>query len=379
MNPTNDIKSQYEKELIYQEINSNKRTLKGIVWFLLAMGFVWLLTFIRFFDVSLQMVSITLCITALLFLTPLIMLFKGTYDKPWVKYFLLFIICVAAGSIFTFLSFHATLIFVIPLLFAIQYRKRRIIWYAYGVNIVTMLISSLLSFYHGLCDLNLLFESRYIRNWYLDAMANGPFNLPLNSNPVFIIIVFEVFPRSIILLVFSIMMQYTVVSSADDAVRIARLTYLKETDTKTKVFNKNKYIEMTSEYYPKIARIAVLFWDMNDLKKINDTYGHAMGDYAIDTLSHVLHSFATERCRIYRIGGDEFVMIIDNPLENEAENMIGKIKELLSNANKDKSVLVQSAVGVAYGAGKDILTVVENADNHMYEDKKICKEKNVSC
>ena len=71
--------------------------------------------------------------------------------------------------------------------------------------------------------------------------------------------------------------------------------------------------------------------------------------------------------------------IEETVLENEAENMIDKIKEMLSSANKDKSVLVQSAVGVAYGAGKDILTVVENADNHMYEDKKICKEKNVSC
>lgn len=118
-----------------------------------------------------------------------------------------------------------------------------------------MLISSLISFYYGICDLNLLLGYQNTRSWYMDRVVENALNIPLNSNLVFIIIVFEVFPRSIILFVFSVMMQYTIVSSNEDAYRIAQLTYFKKTDTKTRVFNKNKYEEMVADYYPKIERI----------------------------------------------------------------------------------------------------------------------------
>ena len=180
-----DFKEQYLQELDYQEIKSNKHTLKGFCWFLLAVAFIWLLT---------------------------------------------------------------VLAYVVPLLFAVQYRRRSTIWFAYAVNTVTMLVSSLVSFYYGICDLNLLLQSQHVRSYYLEIITEGALNIPFNENPVFIIIVFEVFPRSIILFVFSIMMQYTVVSSSEDAYRIAQLTYLKGTDTKTKVFNKNKYVEMVADF-----------------------------------------------------------------------------------------------------------------------------------
>ena len=160
-----DFKEQYLQELDYQEIKSNKHTLKGFCWFLLAVAFIWLLT---------------------------------------------------------------VLAYVVPLLFAVQYRRRSTIWFAYAVNTVTMLVSSLVSFYYGICDLNLLLQSQHVRSYYLEIITEGALNIPFNENPVFIIIVFEVFPRSIILFVFSIMMQYTVVSSSEDAYRIAQLTYLKD-------------------------------------------------------------------------------------------------------------------------------------------------------
>lgn len=52
---------------------------------------------------------------------------------------------------------------------------------------------------------------------------------------------------------------------------------MKGTDAKTKVFNQNKYEEMAAEYYPTIEEISVLFWDLNNLKMINDRLGHSMG------------------------------------------------------------------------------------------------------
>lgn len=175
-------------------------------------------------------------------------------------------------------------------------------------------------------------------------------------------------------MVFSIMMQYMVVSSNEDAYRIAQLTYLKGTDTKTKVFNKNKYMEMVEDYYPGIEQISVLFWDLNNLKLINDRFGHSVGDLAIEKLSSALASHASNRCRVYRIGGDEFLMIIDDPKKDESEKMIQSVQEKLESEHADHEVKVSSAVGVALGSGADILDVVKDADSRMYENKKRSKE-----
>jgi diguanylate cyclase (GGDEF)-like protein len=240
-----------------------------------------------------------------------------------------------------------------------------------------MLISSLISFYHGLCDLNLLFQAQHVRSYYLDVLEQGAWNISLNANPSFVIIVFEVFPRSIILLVFTIMMQYTVISSSSDALRIAQLTYLKETDLKTKVYNKTKYQEMIADYYPQIENIAVIFWDLNGLKQINDKYGHAMGDMAISKLSSVLYPYTNDSCRVYRVGGDEFIMILDNPKADDAQRIIKSITQELKASNADSQIEISSAVGHAQGSGKDVLSIVESADASMYENKRYFKEHKV--
>lgn len=369
-----DFKEQYRQELINQEIKSNKHTLRGFFCFLLGVALIWLLTAVGFFDVDRKLVTIASASTLILFLPLLAIYMRTDLAKSWIKYFFLAMICIVCGVIVSFLSYHAVLLYVAPLLFAVQYRRKAAIWFVFAVNTVTMLISSLVSFYYGLCDLNLLLESQHVRDWYLNVITDGALNIPFNENPTFIIIVFEVFPRSIILFVFSVMMQYYIVSSNEDAYRIALLTHLKETDRGTKVFNKNKYEEMTAEYYPGIEQIAVMFWDLNDLKHINDQYGHATGDRVIEKLSSVLLGYSDDKCRVYRVGGDEFLMIIDNPGQGEAEDTIADIRKKLEAANRDEAVPISSAVGLAYGRGEEILRVVEKADAQMYQNKKWIKE-----
>lgn len=369
-----DFKEQYFQELDYQEIKSNKHTLKGFCWFLLAVAFIWLLTVLGFFEVDKKLITISFLANIILFIPAVYIFFKSNLSKAWIKYFLLSLVCVVSAVLAAFLSFHAVLAYVVPLLFAVQYRRRSTIWFVYAVNTVTMLISSLVSFYYGICDLNLLLQSQHVRSYYLEIITESALNIPFNEDPVFIIIVFEVFPRSIILFVFSIMMQYTVVSSNEDAYRIAQLTYLEGTDTKTKVFNKNRYVEMVADYYPKIEKVAVLFWDLNNLKKINDKFGHAMGDMAIEKLSSALSAHSSDRRRVYRIGGDEFLMILDEPEQEEAETIMRSVQEKLKAENADSEVKVSSAVGFALGSGADILEVVKIADIRMYENKKRGRE-----
>lgn len=375
MQHRDDFKTQYEHELLQQEITANKNTLKGFVWFLLAVALVWVLTMINFFEVDKTLTSIAFLANIVLFFPPFYIMRRGDLAKPWLKYFLLFMLCLVSAVIISILSYHAVLLYVFPLLYAVQYREKKVIWYAYAVNLGTITLSSVLSFYYGICDLNILLQSQHVRKHYLSIITEDALHIPFNEDPMFVIIVFMIFPRAIILLVFTIMMQYNVISNARDAVRIAQLTYDKNTDSNTNVYNKNKYQEMIDFYYPKLERVSVAFWDLNDLKKINDRQGHAMGDRALEKLSELLTSEATDTCRVYRIGGDEFVTIIDNPVPDQIYHFVSDIAKKVKLANESEPYTFSVAVGYATGHGKDILALVKEADVAMYENKKRCKEK----
>lgn len=268
-------------------------------------------------------------------------------------------------------TLYTILLYVLPLLFAGHYRKRSVLWYTYVLSVLMLFVSSILNYYYGIIDTNLLIAGTHQRKWYLDLIANGG-SFTYNAHPVFIILIFACIPRSMILLVFTFMIQYIVTASLHDAARIAQLTYLKETDSLTRLFNKNKYNEMVSMYYPNVDNITVIFWDLNNLKIINDTYGHEYGDKSLSALASVLYAHSDEQCRrVYRFGGDEFVMIIDNPHDGEADRIISAVKDELVKCSYDISIEISSAVGVASVNGSDIIEIVKNADSAMYADKQL--------
>ena len=116
----------------------------------------------------------------------------------------------------------------------------------------------------------------------------------------------------------------------------------------------------------------IIFADINNLKVINDTYGHEEGDKAIIIVSKALERFTD----IYRLGGDEFCVIAREKGKDEVKNIINDIvldTELLTKNNKFKITL---AYGYEeYDANtKDINDVVNKADKNMYINKKMMKE-----
>lgn len=154
------------------------------------------------------------------------------------------LICVISAIFAAFLSFHAVLIYVLPLLLAVQYRKKQTLWITYAVNDVTMTISMVAGFYHGICDLNLFLGSNHTRDWYLEQWEAGTLQFGVEPDPLFVILFYGALPRAVILLMFTVILCYISISSHEDAQKIADLTYRKETDLGTHVYNKNKYEEM---------------------------------------------------------------------------------------------------------------------------------------
>ena len=114
--------------------------------------------------------------------------------------------------------------------------------------------------------------------------------------------------------------------------------------------------------------------DINNLKYVNDTFGHDKGDELIKNSSLAIkETFMTyDKKNCYRLGGDEFIAILDNINEDEID---GYIKTFLE---KQKLYDVSVAIGYAYTADISKVgyeTLMIEADKRMYEHKKEMKAK----
>lgn len=161
---------------------------------------------------------------------------------------------------------------------------------------------------------------------------------------------------------------------------INKLAY---TDALTGAMNKMAYkeavISMEKQMEKGAAEFAVVVMDINNLKKINDNFGHEFGDMLIrDSASIIQRTF--KESTIYRIGGDEFVTILKNDdVKKKAEYLSTFNDEItrFSRNNTKYEQKVQIAIGIAaYDSGEDksFQTVFRRADSVMYENKMALKE-----
>ncbi len=117
--------------------------------------------------------------------------------------------------------------------------------------------------------------------------------------------------------------------------------------------------------------MAIISMDLNDLKYINDNFGHKAGDVALLTFAEVCRSVKTNKFILYRTGGDEFMILGIRASQNEAENLISIIKEKLQETPYTCSFGLYM-----YKPGEDFDEAVVKADKAMYDDKHIYKANN---
>lgn len=118
--------------------------------------------------------------------------------------------------------------------------------------------------------------------------------------------------------------------------------------------------------------------DMDDLKLINDCYGHLEGDIALCEVAKILDEVSGEDGVAARIGGDEFVICLQNNKQEEVEALIDKINERIMQFNKIgiKPWYLHASIGYAFCRNANsILLAMEQADKNMYEKKRIYKSK----
>ena len=118
----------------------------------------------------------------------------------------------------------------------------------------------------------------------------------------------------------------------------------------------------------------LMILDIDNFKSVNDSYGHYFGDEVIKAFADSLKLSVGGRGIVGRIGGDEFVMLIENPVETEIESMVESVSAALQEKNSQGEMPVSSAVGWAEGCGVDVRKIINEADAKMYENKTRGKE-----
>ena len=147
-----------------------------------------------------------------------------------------------------------------------------------------------------------------------------------------------------------------------------KLRYFEEiahVDTLTGLNNRNAYIDYTQQVikYENMP-LLILVGDLNELKRINDVYGHLHGDELIKTVSNIIDEAKPEGAFVARVGGDEFVILVPNGSVEMAEQFITKSNAMCGSAQIDCDKSRKPSVSWGYA----LMTSIEQSYNELFAE-----------
>jgi diguanylate cyclase (GGDEF)-like protein len=111
-------------------------------------------------------------------------------------------------------------------------------------------------------------------------------------------------------------------------------------------------------------RATIVMVDVDGLKELNDTEGHAAGDVLLKTVGSLMLEWTRSSDTVARLGGDEFGALLIQTREQNATTAVDRLRRALSEAGVDVSI------GVADNRGRSLREAANLADERMYEDKR---------
>ena len=158
------------------------------------------------------------------------------------------------------------------------------------------------------------------------------------------------------------------------------LEYMANYDFLTNIYNRAgllvKFLSMIKWSKENNEKLAVLFFDIDKFKHINDTYGHAAGDLVLMEVAARINSIIEKEDILGRMGGDEFVVVKSCVKSNE--DVVGFINEVFNAFSEPieidgKTIMINTSIGVAIfpDDAQDRYLLINFSDNAMYQAKKI--------
>jgi len=184
------------------------------------------------------------------------------------------------------------------------------------------------------------------------------------------------------LLPFLLVAFITTMLASDIHIARNRIKALSETDEMTGLMNMRAFARIHRREHDKAERYgrsyAVLLLDMDNLKKINDSHGHEAGNRAIVLVANVLTRVIRNTDVAARYGGDEFIILLSEAGEDEADEIARRIRNSIRNTTLDyhgQMIRTSASVGMAMYPrdAADPREIIDRADREVYSNKEFRK------
>lgn len=153
---------------------------------------------------------------------------------------------------------------------------------------------------------------------------------------------------------------------------IERLELLAITDPLTGLSNRRHFNSMKRFIEENQEAFGYLIFDIDHFKKVNDTYGHVLGDQVLVRLAHIMRETMPETSLSARLGGEEFGVILQDTTPEETYETAEVLRKTIENENFPKVGRITVSVGAGYLDCKDYNTekFLEEVDQQLYKAKE---------
>ncbi|HDR8086500.1 GGDEF domain-containing protein [Bacillus cereus] len=146
-------------------------------------------------------------------------------------------------------------------------------------------------------------------------------------------------------------------------------------DSLTEIYNRLKFQQILEVEWEKVIRndekIAIILFDIDNFKTVNDTYGHDFGDLALIQLAELMKSKVEQQHVFARWGGEEFIILVRNTVEKEAFQVAESLRFFIETKQFTGISKLTASFGVAlYEQGTTREELMQRADIALYEAKK---------
>ena len=150
-----------------------------------------------------------------------------------------------------------------------------------------------------------------------------------------------------------------------------QLRYCSEYDTLSTLQNRNGFANCIASLVWN--QMTVLVCDIDNLKMINDTLGHLCGDKLIQRAASLLQKVCPKEALLFRMGGDEFFVLLPEAGEVKGIEVYNKLKKELQIIKIEDAIPLSLSIGVANGSrdqGDTLNSIIQDADYLMYKEKR---------
>lgn len=371
-----------EKGVYIQETEIKPNTYAALVLTvsLIGIAFCWILNEIGLFRVGDTEMRIGSIVPLILILIPLVILKRNPdmLSSPKTKYFIMAAAILLTVSVTTLLTFHTTIMLLYPIFVAMLYRSKQLGIIALIGSLLCTVFTPILAYILGTWDIELFRELILIgTNGVAEIVGAYP---AVTAISIAKIVLYIVLPRLIMVGSCAMLMFYIIRLGAEHVNNQILLNRMSQRDALTGLYNQNFYKEFMN-LEKQDCPVGIIFFDVNGLKGLNDRYGHEYGDLLIKRCAKSISDVCmTEYENGFRIGGDEFLLLLENVTEEDVLKKLEQWQQALNQINEENKryyygIFCSMASGYAVGRMSDLEILIRQADTLMYSNKTEMKSK----